>query len=52
MDVLAQDRRFSRLMSALKKAELAETLQLGAYTVFAPTNKVGVVGEIFVLKSD
>lgn len=39
VDLLAKDKRFSTLVSLIKKADLAKTIDSGEYTVFAPTNE-------------
>lgn len=41
VDILSTDSRFSTLVSLLKQAGIADSLQLsGPFTVFAPTNQV------------
>lgn len=39
IDLLAKDKRFSTLVSLVKKAGLAKTIDSDEYTVFAPTNE-------------
>lgn len=39
VDIASGDKRFTTLVSLVKKAGLAETLSGGEFTVFAPTNK-------------
>lgn len=44
IDVLALDKKFSTLVSLLKKANVADLLQEdGPYTIFAPNNEVTIV---------
>lgn len=38
VDLVAKEKRFSTLLDLIKKAGLADTLNKGEYTVFAPTN--------------